>query len=134
MSDLDPLFDGATLFAEPTVIADQAAIAHSVDDGGELRCREVVDPSELLRGHAHVEGEQDVSLEAADTLNHQGGDVSVATVLAQQGGGMEEAGHHVVGDRDGARSAAYIGRPSNGALVAALVNSSAARAKPGEST
>jgi hypothetical protein len=33
-----------------------------------------------------------------------------------------------------ARSAAYIGRPSNGALVAALSNSSAARAKAGEST
>ena len=85
---LDPLFDSPTLFAEPTVIADQAAIAHSVDDGGELRCREVVDASELLRGHAHVEGEQDVSLEAADTLNHQRCDVSVAPVLAQQGRGM----------------------------------------------
>ena len=33
-----------------------------------------------------------------------------------------------------ARSAAYIGRPSNGALVAAWVNSPAARAKAGEST
>ena len=31
---------------------------------------EVVDASELLWGHAHVEGEQDVSFEAADTLNH----------------------------------------------------------------
>src|SRR3990170_388261 len=69
---LDPLFDSATLFAEPTVIADQAAIAHSVEYGGELRCREVVDASELLRGHAHVDGEQDVSLEAADALDHQG--------------------------------------------------------------
>src|SRR6476620_9753927 len=84
---LDPLLDRATLFAEPTVIADQAAIAHSFDDGGELRGREVVDASELLRGHAHVEGQQDVSLDAADTLDHQGGDVSVAAVLARKGTG-----------------------------------------------
>ena len=63
----------------------------------------MVDASKPLRGHAHVEGEQDVSLEAADTLNHQGCDVSVATVLAQQGSGMEEAGHHVIGDRDRAQ-------------------------------
>ena len=33
-----------------------------------------------------------------------------------------------------ATSAAYMGRPSNGALVAALINSSAARAKAGVST
>src|SRR5206468_3596077 len=100
---LDPLFDGATLFAEPTVIADQAAIPHSVEYGGELRCREVMDASELLRGQPHVEGEQHVSLEAADTLNHQGGDVSVATVLAEHGSGMEEACHDVIGDRNGAQ-------------------------------
>jgi hypothetical protein len=37
--------DSATRFAEPPVIADQAAIAHSVDDGGELRSQEVVDAS-----------------------------------------------------------------------------------------
>ena len=62
-----------------------------------------MDASELLRGHAHVEGEEDVSLEAADTLDHQGCDVPVATVLAQQGSGMEEAGHHVIGNRDRAQ-------------------------------
>ena len=45
----------------------------------------------------------DVRLEAADTLDHQGRDVPVAAVLAQQGGGMEEAGHDVVGDRDRAQ-------------------------------
>jgi len=77
----NPLLDDATPIAEPTVIADQPAIAQSVDDGGELCCREVVDASEILRGHAHVEGEEDVSLEAADTLDHQGSDVAVATVL-----------------------------------------------------
>ena len=86
--------------AEPTVVPDQAAIAHPVDHGGELCSGEVVDPSEVLRGHAHVEGEEDVSFETPDTLDHQGGDVPVATVLAQQGSGMEETGHHVFGDRD----------------------------------
>jgi hypothetical protein len=44
----------------------------------------VVDASELLRRHAHGEGEEDVSLKAADTLDHQGRDVPVATVLAQK--------------------------------------------------
>jgi hypothetical protein len=44
----------------------------------------MVDAAELLCGHARVEGEEDVSLEAANTLDHQGGDVPVATVLAQQ--------------------------------------------------
>ena len=124
----------ATLFAQPTVIADQAAIAHPVDHGGELRCREVVDASELLRRHAHVEGEQDVSLEAADTLDHQGCDVSVATVLAQQGSGMEEAGHHVVGDRDRAQRGVH--RPALERCAGRGLEStvSAARAKPGEST
>src|SRR6185437_12695843 len=72
---LDPLSDGAARFAQPAVIPDQAAIAHPVDHGGELRCREVVDASELRRWHAHAEGEQDVSLKAADTLGHQGRDV-----------------------------------------------------------
>src|SRR5206468_6081884 len=67
---LDALFDGATRFAQPTVIADQAAIAQPVDHGGELRYGEVVDASELLRGHAHVEGEEDVSFEAANALGH----------------------------------------------------------------
>src|SRR3954451_3061037 len=51
---LDALFDGATRSAQPTVIADQAAIAQPVDDGGELRRGEVVDASEILRRHAHV--------------------------------------------------------------------------------
>ena len=46
---------------------------------------------------------------------------------------MKEAGHHVVGDRDRAQRGVH-GRPSNGALVAALINSSAARAKAGVST
>ena len=40
---------------------------------------------------------------AADALGHQRGDVAVATVLAQQRGGMEKAGHHVVGDRERAQ-------------------------------
>src|SRR5947209_2778617 len=39
---LDPLLDGATLFAEPSVVADEAATAHAVDHRGELRGREVV--------------------------------------------------------------------------------------------
>ena len=39
---------------------------------------------------------------------------------------MEQTSHHVIGDRD-RTSAAYIGRPSNGALVAAVSNRSAAR-------
>ena len=47
---LDPLFDGATRFAQPTVIPDQAAIAHPVDHGGELRCREVVDRPNFCAG------------------------------------------------------------------------------------
>ena len=44
-----------------------------------------------------------MGLKAADTLDHQSRDVSVATVLAQQGGCMEEASHHLVGDRDHAQ-------------------------------
>ncbi len=39
---LDPPFHGATLFAEPIIVSDQAAIAHSVDYGGGLFCWEVV--------------------------------------------------------------------------------------------
>jgi hypothetical protein len=74
----------ASTRCKPTVVPDQVAIAHPVDHGGELRCGEVVDASELLRGHAHVEREEDVSFETPDTLDHQGGDVPVATVLAQQ--------------------------------------------------
>jgi hypothetical protein len=31
--------DGTTLLAQPTVIPDQAAIAHPVGHGSELRCR-----------------------------------------------------------------------------------------------
>ena len=46
---------------------------------------------------------------------------------------MEEASDTSSGTRM-ARSAAYIGRPSYGALVAASTNSSAARAKAGEPT
>ena len=42
----------------------------------------MVDTSELLRRHVHVEGEEDVSLETANPLAHQRGDVPVATVLA----------------------------------------------------
>ena len=57
----------------------------------------------FYRRHAHVECQEDMSLKAADTLDHQGRDVPVATVLAQQGGCMKEAGHHVVGDRDRAQ-------------------------------
>ena len=71
-------------------------------------------------------------LEAANALGHQGCDVSVATVLAQ-GSRMEETGHHVIRGRD-RQSAAYIGRTSNGALVAAVSNRSAARANAGAST
>ena len=44
-----------------------------------------------------------MSLKAADTLDHQGRDVPVAPVLAQQGACMKEAGHDVVGDRDRAQ-------------------------------
>ena len=38
---------------------------------GDLRRREVVDASEPLGGQAHVEGEQHVRLETADTFDHQ---------------------------------------------------------------
>src|SRR5262249_58723237 len=70
---LDPLFDGATLFAEPTVIADQAAIAHPVDYGGELCRGEGGDASEVFRGRSHVVGGEDVTLETPDTIVQQGG-------------------------------------------------------------
>ena len=53
--------------------------------------------------HVHAGGEQDVSLKAAGTLGHQGRDVPVATVLAQQGACTKQAGHHAVGDRDRAQ-------------------------------
>jgi hypothetical protein len=59
-----------------------------------------VDPSELLGGQTHVEGEEDVSLQAADTLDHQRGDVPVPTMLTQQRSCMEQASHHVIRDRD----------------------------------
>src|SRR5581483_2648426 len=82
---LDPLFDGAARFAQPTVVSDQVTITHPVDHRGELASGEVLDAPEPLRGNTRVEGEEDVRLQAADTLAHQGGDVPVATVLAQQG-------------------------------------------------
>jgi len=80
-----------------------------------------------------IRGEEDVRLDAADALGHQGRDVPVATVLAQQGGCVKHAGHTSPGPGF-ARSAAYMGRPSSGALVAALINSSAARVNAAEST
>ena len=60
MDASDPLPDGATQVAQPTVIPDQATLAQPLDHGGELRCREVVDATEPLRWHAHVEGQEDV--------------------------------------------------------------------------
>src|SRR3954447_25181186 len=57
---LDSLFDGAPPLAQPTVLPDQAATAHPVDHGGELRCWKVVDAPELLRRHVHAEREKDV--------------------------------------------------------------------------
>jgi len=100
---LDTLLDGATLFVQPTVITDEATIAHPVDHGRELRRRKVVDASEARRWHPHVEDEEDVSLEATNTLDHQGRDVPVSTVLSQQRSGMEETGHDVLRDRDRAK-------------------------------
>src|SRR3954447_16041597 len=43
---LDALLDGASRIAQPTVLADQAAVAHPVDHGGDLRGGEVVDATE----------------------------------------------------------------------------------------
>ena len=71
----------------------------------------MVDPAERRSRHPHVEGEQDVGLEAADALGHQGGDVPVAAVLAQQRGGVEEAGHRLLGQGE---------RPQRGVHGAAL--------------
>ena len=87
----------------------------------------------LAAGIGDVEGEEDVRLEAADTLDHQGYDVSVAAVSRHR----EAAWKRRATTSSGigiARSAAYMGRPSNGALVLALVNRSAARANTGVST
>ena len=91
------------LHVTPHLPPDQAANAHPVDHSGQLRWRKVVDASEVLRRHVHVEGEEHMRLEAADTLDHQGRDVSVATVLAQQGSCVKETSHDVVGDRDRAQ-------------------------------
>jgi hypothetical protein len=46
----------------------------------------VMDPAELLRGHAPGHRIQRVGLEPADALRDQGGDVAVAAVLAEQVG------------------------------------------------
>src|SRR4051794_9505990 len=45
-------------------------LARAVEHGVEWCLREVVDPAEVRRRHVHVEGEQDVALEAADTFSH----------------------------------------------------------------
>ncbi len=100
---LDPLSHGVTRFAQPTVSTDQAASAHPVDHGGELRGGKVVDASELLCRHVHVEGEEHMRLEAADTLDHEGRDVPVASVLSQQRRCMEQPSHDIVWDRDRAQ-------------------------------
>jgi hypothetical protein len=78
---LDPLFDGATLCAEPTVIADQVAISipsprwrAALRGGGG--CVEV-------SAACPCRGREDVSLGTADTLDHQRR-CARRTVLAQQ--------------------------------------------------
>ena len=83
---------------EPTVVVDETAGLHPVDERDELRRGEVVDPAEPLGGHAHLEGDEDVGLEAADALGHQGRDVPVTTVLTQQRGRVEELCHRFLGD------------------------------------
>ena len=123
-----PLPGGAARPAQPAVIPDQAAIADPAGHGGELRCREAADASGLLRRPARAEGGQDVRRTAAGTLGHHGRDVPVATVPAQQGAGMKQAGHHAAGDRDRAARRTRAG-PRTGARAAALISSSAARAK-----
>src|SRR5438309_8214272 len=66
-------------------MADQPAVAHTVNYCGELSCRQMVDAAELLRRHVHAEGVENVRLETADAISHQSGDVAVTPVLAQQG-------------------------------------------------
>ena len=131
---LDSLFDGATRFAQATVIPDQVASARPIDHLGRSSAagRWWMRPN-FSAGMPMSRGDEDVRLEAAGRPRPQGRDVPVATVLAQQGRCVEQAGGRPSGIGI-ARSAAYMGRPSDGALVAALINRSAARAKAGEST
>jgi len=84
----------------PTVFPARSRRGWAGADGGSPQ---VVDAPEFLRRHVHVESEQDVRLEPADTLDHQGRDVPIATVLPQQGGRMKQAGYHVAGDQDRAQ-------------------------------
>ena len=77
----------------------------------------MVDAPELLRRHAHVEGEQDVGLEPADALDHQGRDVPVAAVLAEQGSRVEQPRHGLVGHRQGPERGVHrpaVGRGTDG--------------------
>ena len=58
MSDSTRCLTARPWFAQPAVISDQAAIAHPCDHSGELRRWKMLDASELLRRHVHVEGEE----------------------------------------------------------------------------
>ncbi len=58
----------------------------------------VVDTAELLRAHAHGQGEQNVGLRAADAVGDQNGVVAVAAVLAQQGRRVPELRDRLLGD------------------------------------
>ena len=73
-----------------------------------------------------------MGLRAADAGADENGDVPVAAVLAQHGRGVPQPGDGSPGTGR-VRIPAYITRPSVGALVAALVVRSAARARPAES-
>ena len=66
--DYDPLLDRVTLVGQPTVVADQATIAHPADHAGDLLGRKVVDSSELVGRHVHVQGQQQVRLQPGASL------------------------------------------------------------------
>ena len=72
VSDLDPLLGLPAGVAEPAGGVDEAAGAHPVHDRGQLGRGEVVDPAELLRGHALGERVQHVGLRPADALARPG--------------------------------------------------------------
>jgi hypothetical protein len=115
---LDPLPGLASGVGDLAGVVDEAAAAHPAGHGGERRGGEVVDPAELLRGHALGYRIQGVGLEA-DAFGDQGGDVTAAAVLAEQVGRVPEPGDGFAGDRERAQGrvhGAALGRGTCGRL------------------
>jgi hypothetical protein len=72
-ASLDPLPSLASRISDTARVVDEATVSHPVDHSCQRRRREVVDPAELLRGHALGHRIQRVRLEPANALRDQSG-------------------------------------------------------------